>query len=378
MPAFLTVHARGTPTANLAQRCIDQLGGLPADASLGLIYATKAAAPALPKLLAGLLELAPEVRWIGALGAGVIADGEEIYDEPALSLMVCSLPDEQLRCLPRLCLGSESEMLALAEWCRYDTAGTALLHGDASDPHTPGLIEQLRLALPQVMMIGGLAGVEAAQPLIDGNTAQAEHGGVSGVLLDPQIELISDHSQGCVQIGEYHEITRAQRNLIIELDGRPALDVMLEDIGEVLARDLRRIAGFIFVGIPNVAAEGDYLVRNLIGIDQQHGLLAIGDELAEGRRLMFCRRDGNSAREDLRDMCRRLKRRLRGRAIRGGIYVSCIGRGRNQFGPGSAELKILREELGEFPLTGFFANGEFYKGNLYGYTGVLSLFPEEN
>ena len=119
---------------------------------------------------------------------------------------------------------------------------------------------------------------------------------------------------------------------------------------------------------------GDYLVRNLVGIDPEQGLVAVSDRLDDKRRMMYCRRDGNSAREDLQHMLERLRKRRDGRTIRGGVYVSCLGRGRNQFGNDSEELKLIQQVLGDFPLVGFFANGEIYNGRLYGYTGVLTLF----
>lgn len=73
-------------------------------------------------------------------------------------------------------------------------------------------------------------------------------------------------------------------------------------------------------------------------------------------------------------MLERLKQRIGGSSIRGGIYVSCLGRGRHQFGEDSEELRLIGDTLGDFPLVGFFANGELYNGRLYGYTGVLTLF----
>ena len=37
-------------------------------------------------------------------------------------------------------------------------------------------------------------------------------------------------------------------------------------------------------------------------------------------------------------------------------------------------VERFRDELGDFPLVGFFANGEISNNRLYGYTGVLTLF----
>jgi small ligand-binding sensory domain FIST len=115
-------------------------------------------------------------------------------------------------------------------------------------------------------------------------------------------------------------------------------------------------------------------VRNLVGIDENEGAVAIGSSVEEGERIMFCRRDRDSAVEDLKRMLNDLKRRAGGKDIRGGLYFSCVARGPNQFGPDSAELGLIRETLGDFPVTGFFANGEISNNRLYGYTGVLALF----
>jgi len=72
-------------------------------------------------------------------------------------------------------------------------------------------------------------------------------------------------------------------------------------------------------------------------------------------------------------MLSHLKARLSGPPS-GGVSVSRLGRGANLFGDDSQELKQIRDELGDFPLVGFFANGELSQNRLYGYTGVLTLF----
>ena len=151
--------------------------------------------------------------------------------------------------------------------------------------------------------------------------------------------------------------------------------MLKEDIGEVLARDLRKISGYIFAALPVPGSDtADYLVRNLTGIDQEAGAVAIGEMVDKGDPIMFCRRDPDTAVEDLKRMLNDLKRRAGGNPIKGGLYFSCVARGPTQFGPESADLGMIRDELGEFPLTGLFANGEISNDRLYGYTGVLALF----
>jgi small ligand-binding sensory domain FIST len=118
---------------------------------------------------------------------------------------------------------------------------------------------------------------------------------------------------------------------------------------------------------------GDYLVRNLVGIDPQQQWLAIGEWLEPGAEIMFCRRDAKSAREDLVRVLDSARQAIDG-VPRGGLYFSCLGRGEGLFGGDSAELKLISQHLGEFPLAGFFGNGEVSHDRLYGYTGVLLLF----
>ena len=115
------------------------------------------------------------------------------------------------------------------------------------------------------------------------------------------------------------------------------------------------------------------MVRNLVGIDPEQKLIAIGDLASPGGEIMFCRRDGNSAREDLQRMLADIGRRM-GAAPKGAVYYSCLGRGRYQFGDDSDELKLIRDQLGDIPLVGVFANGEIFHNRLYGYTGVLTVF----
>jgi small ligand-binding sensory domain FIST len=110
-----------------------------------------------------------------------------------------------------------------------------------------------------------------------------------------------------------------------------------------------------------------------VGIDPDQGLVAIGDLVTKGGKIMYCRRDGNSAREDMMRMLPDIRGRL-GSEPRGAVYYSCLGRGRYQFGENSEELKFIRDELGDIPLVGFFANGEIFHNRLYGYTGFLTVF----
>jgi small ligand-binding sensory domain FIST len=219
--------------------------------------------------------------------------------------------------------------------------------------------------------VGGLASSHGA---LDQVADQVVHGGLSGVLFAPSVAVATGLSQGCSPIGPVHRVTAARENVLFEIDGRPALEVFKDDIGEVLARQLQKVAGYIHAALPVTGTDtGDYLVRNLIGIDPERGWLAIGEQVTAGDRILFVRRDRAAAEEDLVRMIRRVKRGTAA-APKAALYFSCVARGPNLFGPDSAELNILHRELGDLPLVGMFCNGEISHNRLYGYTGVLTLF----
>ncbi len=99
----------------------------------------------------------------------------------------------------------------------------------------------------------------------------------------------------------------------------------------------------------------------------------LGAEVAPGEQILFCRRDPGSARADMTRMLRQLAARLPA-PPKAGLYVSCIARGAALFGEPGVETGLIQDALGEFPLIGFFANGEISRDRLYGHTGVLTLF----
>jgi len=259
------------------------------------------------------------------------------------------------------------------DWIAEQAVHFGIVHGDPRNTHIAQLIESLSAELDPGFLVGGLTSASdtSFQQQVAGEIYED---GLSGVLLSSQITVVSGLTQGCTPLQARHTITRSEGNILAEIDGRPALDVFKEDIGEALAKDLSRVSGYIYAGLPIAGSDtGDYLVRNLIGIDPEEKLLAIGDNLEDDVPVMFCRRDGDTAREDMIRMLTDLKKRAGG-DIKGGVYYTCLGRGRNQFGEDSEELRLIREHLGDFPLVGFFANGEISHNRLYGYTGVLTLF----
>lgn len=345
---------------DLARRCVDGFAAPPG--GLGLVYVTDALAGDVADIVACLRRETGIDDWVGAVAPAVCAGGTEYFDTPAVAIMALDLPHADWRPL-------SADALSDAEG---GAPGFAIVHGD---PRRRGVVE----AVPELAratgayLVGGLASGNAVAPLIGRDAAG---GGVSGVVFDADVPVATGLTQGCSPIGPVRTVTATHEGLVAELDGRPALDALKEDVGELLARDLRRLAGYVHAAVPVSGSDtADYLVRNLVGMDVSQGLVAVAEDLSAGDRLMFVRRDAASAVEDMRRMLEDLKRRA-GDRVRGAVYHSCVARGPNQFGPGSRELSLVAEVLGEVPVIGFFGNGEISNDRLYTYTGVLSLFLE--
>jgi small ligand-binding sensory domain FIST len=364
---FRYAHAHAKDWREAANSCLAQLGQGPA--SLGFLYATDLLADSLPDILAVFRSKTGVRHWVGTLGLGVCASGREYLDEPAIAVMVGDFEPDTFRVFSGVAAAADVDNVALK--CGEAAPNFAIVH---ADPHNAGIVDlvtRLAAKVESGFLVGGLTSSRRKNLQIADGVVE---GGLSGVSFSDGVAVATRLTQGCSPIGPKHEVTASQHNVIISLDGRPALEVFKEDIGEALARDLNRIGGHVFAGLPIAGSDtGDYLVRNLVGIDPANQLIAIGELLQPGSSVMFCRRDTKTANEDMTRMLESIRQGLYARP-RGGVYYTCLGRGASLFGPNSEELKMIRESLGDFPLVGFFCNGEISHNRLYGYTGVLTLF----
>jgi len=350
---------------------VAKLGTLGREHRVGFIYVTEAFAADLPDIEVLLRQSTGVPHWVGGAGLGVCGFRKEYFDEPAMAAMVMPIGDEGFRLFGGVKAGVRDVVDGNRDWLAANDPPLAVVHADPRNSQVQDLVGELA-DYANAYLVGGLTSGERGAMQLAGS---ALSGGLSGMFLSPYaLPVAVGLTQGCSPIGPAHTVTRAEGNVLIELDDQPALTVFKDDIGDALSRDLRRVDGYIFAALPVAGSDtGDYLVRNLMGIDRDNGLLAIGDVVSAGDKVMFCRRDEGSAEDDLRRMLGRLRQRAAG-GIRGALYYTCVARGPNQFGPGSREMKIIAEELGEFPIAGLFANGEINHNRLYGYSGVLTLF----
>lgn len=371
MRTFSYGHAAADDWRDAVGACLDQAGDIPLDANLGFVYANHAFARDINDILSHLRKHTGIEHWIGSLGTSICAGDVEYHDQAAMALMLAGFPDDGFCMLPTVAGEDVDLPTPLQEWIARKHPYLGIVHGDPRNPELDTVVENICDVMEGGFLIGGLSSAPE-DPIHIADDAGS--GGLSGALFSPEVGVVSGLTQGCWPIGPVHQITQARGNILIELDDTPALECFVTDIGAELARDLSSLGGEIFAGLPIRGSDtGDYRVRNLLGVDTDNKLLAIDEKLEEGRSFMFCRRDKDSAVIDMRRMLEDMKRRLPG-AIKGGVYFSCLGRGPHMFGAPSTELRLIREGLGEFPLVGFYANGEISHNRLYTYTGVLAVF----
>lgn len=361
--------------------------------TLGWVYLTDHYAEHSEALLHELRARWPGVSWVGAVGVGISASGVEYFDEPALALMLARVPREHFRVF------SGAQPLS-----GFD-AHAAQVHAEGSTPDLAEIIVEMSERTRTGYLFGGLtSGRGRAVHLADGVFS----GGLSGVAFAREVKLISRVTQGCQPVGPARQVTRSERNLVAELDDKPALDCLLRDLNvpedeprQALPAMRQTLVGLTAASADVLARAGqfgtDTRVRHLVGIDPQRRGIAIGDTATTGMQLTFCQRNTEAARRDLVRICAEIREELEpeelpleearalarpgGEAgpgaaphIAGAIYVSCAGRGGPHFGAPSGELAIVRHALGDVPLVGFFASGEIARHHLYGYTGVLTVF----
>ena len=397
--------------------------------TLGLLYITDRYAAHAQDILNHVSAELPEITdWSGTVGVGIATNNAEYFDEPAMAIMLCELPHGQYRVFSGV---SPLPAARQSDLPGGFNAHTALVHADATTPDVASLIEELAERVSSGYVFGGLSSSRGATVQFalsghgnvkgQGAAGGVFSGGLSGVAfarggapgeVDAGVGLMSRVTQGCQPISGNHIITACDANVITELNGQPALEVMLADLNvsldqprEALAKVRQTLVG---LSLPDAQAEGtplrrtgqfggDVWVRHIIGLDPARSGIAIAEAPSVGMTLAFCERNAVAARADLIRVCAEIREALEpeelslalasalsadapdaaphpARRIAGAVYVSCAGRGGPHFGAPSAELQIVRRALGDVPLVGFFAGGEIARNHLYGYTGVLTVF----
>jgi small ligand-binding sensory domain FIST len=327
---------------------------------------------------------------IGCVGESIVGNDREIEGTSAVSLWLARWPGAVELTPFHLGLEETSEGYTLLGWPdaleEADPERSAVLV--LGDPYTfPAdvFLGEMNESRRGVRVMGGMASGTRGPGecrLLAGD--RVVNGGAVGVLLRGDIGLRCIVSQGCKPVGRHMVVTKAHDNVIAELGGKSPLRQLQELWPELSPHDRQLMQRGLHVGrvINEYQGEfrrGDFLIRNVLGLDQESGALAITDRVRVGQTVQFHVRDAATADEDL---CTLLQLDLAAHEKRpaGGLLFSCNGRGTRLFAEPNHDASAVRGEAGPVPLAGFFAQGELGpvggQNFIHGFTASVALFEE--
>ena len=325
----------------------------------------------------------------GCSGGGVIGNGFEIEQRAGVSITAAILPNVdikpfhlQVHRLPDMDASPDKWEELFGVTADRDPHFVML-----ADPYSfpvQDLLMGMDYAFPNAAKIGGLASGATQQ---GGNALflddQVLRTGAIGLALDGNIIVDTVVAQGCRPVGQPMRISKSDRNMLLELEGKPPMAVLRGMFEELPERDRELMGHSLFLGVVmdeliDSPAQGDFLIRNVVGMDQSTGGLAIGEILKEGQLVQFHLRDAQTSTDDLLAVLSRYADQNRENEIPGALLFSCLGRGQYLYGRANHDTDLFREKLGAVPLGGFFCNGEIgpVSGTtfLHGYTSSFGLF----
>jgi small ligand-binding sensory domain FIST len=371
----------------VARAALSQLGGAgPPD--LAVVFASSHHASQFADLSREIRHASGTRTCIGCTGESIVGGDQEIEMSPAIALWLAKLPGVSMTPLQ---LGFERTLdggLLTGFPPQFDEplpAGSVLVMlGDPFTFPAEMLLERINEEHPGVPVVGGMAS-GAASPgenrlLINDEVINA---GAVGVLVHGEtLRVRTITSQGCRPIGTHFVITKAERNIIFELGGVPALHRLGEIFKTLPTRDQQLMNRGLHVGrvmseYQDHFAQGDFLIKNVIGVDPEAGAIAIGDYVRVGQTVQFHVRDEASADADLKLLLAQARDASPTKPL-GGLLFTCNGRGTRLFSVENHDASTVQQTFGEIPLAGFFAQGELGpvggKNYIHGFTASVVLF----
>ena len=384
--AGLSTHEDGREAARAAlDAAFAPLGREPAD--LVFLFVSPQHEDAQRAILDTTSDRVEGATVLGCSAGGVIGARREIEDAPAVAAWAASLPGIGVQPF-RLTFQREDDhaiVEGLEDLPSPDEEPVILMLADPFSFPADVLLDHLNDTNAGIPIVGGMAssGLEAGRNSLFFNDEILHDGAVGAILTGRGMTTVV--SQGCRPVGKTYAVTRAERNVLFEMGGAPAMTRIEELYAESTERDQLLIRRGLHVGsaITETKPElgrGDFLVRNVVGVDRESGAIAISDQVEVGRTVQFQVRDAESAREDLRVVLER-ERTARPADVAGALLFSCNGRGSALFGQPDHDVSAVRRAFGDVPVAGFFAAGEIGpvagKNFLHGFTASILLFRAE-
>jgi small ligand-binding sensory domain FIST len=376
--------------ADVVQRAVSSLT---APADLGLVFISSAFTSEYSRLLPLLAEKLSVRVLIGCSGGGVIGttmEGEtqELEASPALSLTLAHLPGVNIQPfhivaeeLPDLD-GPPNAWVDLVGVPSSPTPQFILLSGSFSSGIND-LLQGLDFAYPGSVTVGGQASGGGGGRIALFCNDRLYREGTVGLAMSGNIVLETIVAQGCRPIGKPLQVTKADRNIIIELDEQVPLVVLRDLIGSLSDADRMLAQNSLFVGVAMdefklALQQGDFLIRGILGVDPSAGAIAIGDRVRPGQRLQFHLRDAEASAEDLELLLQQYQDQSASEpSAVAALMFSCLGRGEGLYGKANFDSQLFRRYLNDIPIGGFFCGGEIgpVAGStfLHGYTSVFGI-----
>jgi small ligand-binding sensory domain FIST len=365
-------------SAEAAREARAAVGGAPVDLAC-LFLSPEHFASAEEAVAAVEEELAPR-HLLGCVAEGVVAGLRELETGPGAAVWAASLPGAEIETFHSLAVATD-EGVAVTSFPELDGADLVALVVDPFSFPAAGFLSKLNEEEDSAPLVGGLAsggGEPDTQALfVDGEVVY--EGAVGAVLRGAPVRTVV--SQGCEPVGRDAVITNAEGNVVFELAGEPALERLKDDLATMTEDQQRSAArGGVLAGlvIDENRAEyrrGDYLMRGLMGVDEDTGALAVDEAVRVGQTLRFHVRDADAADEDLRE---NLAHAIDGDRVAGALLFTCNGRGMSLFSAPDHDARAVGELLGGDALAGFFCACEIGpvggKPFLHGFTATLAVF----
>ncbi|MFB3137249.1 MAG: FIST N-terminal domain-containing protein [Nitrospirales bacterium] len=326
---------------------------------------------------------------LGCMGEGVIGDSEEFEGPAVVTLWAARLP--KVHVFPmHLTFREEGNSYVMQGWPEGVASSTErptfILLADPFSTPIEELFSRIDQQCPGAPAIGGVAsgGADLGENCLVLND-EVFHTGIVGVVVWGAISIRTVVSQGCKPIGDRYVVTKAERNIIYELGGAPTLERLQTILQGLGVDEARQAAMALQVGVAfdehrERLDRGDFLIRGLLGADQQSGGVAVSDLVKEGQTVQFHVRDAQSASEELNLLLAKDRLDFPKEVPKGALLFSCNGRGRRFFGEPHHDISAVQKRAGSIPVAGFFAAGEIGpvggQNFIHGYTASVALFSE--
>ncbi len=368
----------------VAQSALNKLGA--SKAAAAIFFASSEYRRHYAKIGKMIKDITGTENVIGSSAAGILTEEIEIERRRGLSLML--IHPDQMEAASFMVKNLQESNFRAGEKAGAITRSSVspnllLLFPDPFSFQSHLFFDGFENVCGYVPMVGGAAaenGKEEKTYQIHGEDASFDS--VVGLSLTGDFRFETGITRSCQPFGDSFRVTRAEGNMIYEMDGRPAYDILLESISHIQFDHPDEIFQRVFLGTPMKSFQtdfkkSDYFIRNIMGVNAKKGMVACVGPVEEGDFVTFTVKDSSLARQDLQKMLDELKQRIYPHEPSLGFYFNCAARGQALYGEPSQDIALITRRFPSVPILGLFSYGEIapidHVNHLHHHSGVLVL-----